>query len=133
MRGKVRLAVYSVGLDPGRVGERLGKPEDAVIAEVRNVKIARGRVDGQTEWKAKSFRPNAILIRLLGAWLTEHDGCKVAILETSRAGPGEDTMIEGVGHVNVAVVIHSDCLWRGKSSGTSCGIPAASAWPSPCQ
>ena len=113
-RGKIRLTVYSIRLDPGGVGERLGKAEDAAVAEVGNVEIACDGIYRDTERKAESIGSNAILVRLLGVWLTQYDGRGVAILEGGGAGPAEDTMIGGIGHVQVAIVIHRDCLRRRK-------------------
>ena len=99
MGGKIRLAVHGVRLNPAQVGEWLGKTEDAAVGEVGNIEIACDGVDRQTEWKSKSIGPNAIFVRLLRAWLTQHDRRGVAVLETSGAGPGQDTMIEGVSHI----------------------------------
>src|SRR5689334_2361695 len=117
MSGKIRLAVDGVGLDPSQIRERLGKAKDAAIAKVCNVEIARRGIDGETHWKAESFRPDAIWIRLAGTWLAEDDGRGVAILKPGNAGPGKDSMIEGIGHVEVAVAVHSHSLRRGKRSG----------------
>jgi len=109
-RRKIRLAVDGVRLDPGRVGERLKKTEDAAVAEVSDVEIAGNGVYRDTPGKAESLGSDAILVRLLRVWLAEHDARGGAVLETGSAGPSEDAMIGGIGHIQVTVVVDCDCL-----------------------
>src|SRR5207249_3680098 len=113
-RAKTRLPVSSTGPAPGGVGDGLGKAGTGPVPDVGKVEMAGDGTSGDAERKAESLGSNGILVRLLGVWLTQYDGRGVAILEGGGAGPAEDTMIGGIGHVQVAIVIHRDCLRRRK-------------------